>query len=192
MFRHRKTTAPWVLEQHVVLEVVTCRSLGRYLTLCSLDKFGKQGNAKHIFTINYTNFYISQIVFLLEYNQHFSAWNSPLVERIRKRRAFADPELNQVSDATLLNAAVVSHISQPAQTMLYEYEALQNSYIMSYATSASSSISLINPSFVTAYTTAPATQQPSQQQQMSTENLQTPTSKKPKLSFSIEAIMGLH
>lgn len=38
-----------------------------------------------------------------EYKQRFPTVNSPLLERIRKRRAFADPELNLVNmDATTL------------------------------------------------------------------------------------------
>ncbi|XP_019890834.1 doublesex- and mab-3-related transcription factor 2 [Musca domestica] len=119
-----------------------------------------------------------------KYNQHFSAWNSPLVERIRKRRAFADPELNQVSDVTLLNAAVVSSIAQP-QTMFYEYEA---PYLLPYpATTTINNLPVLNPSFVNPYTS------PAQEKIESVEEIpQTVVAKKPKLSFSIEAIMGIN
>ncbi|XP_061386085.1 doublesex- and mab-3-related transcription factor 2 [Musca vetustissima] len=123
---------------------------------------------------------------LEKYNQHFSAWNSPLVERIRKRRAFADPELNQVSDVTLLNAAaVVSQITQP-QTMIYEYETLQNNYLLSYPAAATISMPTINANFMHPYVT------PVQETTATVEEVpQTVvSSKKPKLSFSIDAIMG--
>ncbi|XP_073829639.1 doublesex-Mab related 11E [Musca autumnalis] len=120
-----------------------------------------------------------------KYNQHFSAWNSPLVERIRKRRAFADPELNQVSDATLLNAAaVVSQIAQP-QPMLYDYEVLQNSYLLAYP--AATSMPVINPNFISPYV-SPVHETP----EVADEVPQTAVSKKPKLSFSIDAIMGIN
>uniref|UniRef100_A0A1I8PAJ5 DM domain-containing protein n=1 Tax=Stomoxys calcitrans TaxID=35570 RepID=A0A1I8PAJ5_STOCA len=121
-----------------------------------------------------------------KYNQHMSAWNSPLVERIRKRKAFADPELNQVNDVTLLNAAVVSHITQPAPSMLYEYE---TPYILSYPSSPVSSFPLLNTNFITLpFESTPA-------QNLSSTKTETPhtvVSKRPKLSFSIEAIMGMN
>ncbi|XP_075156726.1 doublesex-Mab related 11E [Haematobia irritans] len=114
-----------------------------------------------------------------KYNQHLSAWNSPLVERIRKRKAFADPELNHVNDATLLNAAVVSHITQPT---ISDYE---TSYILSYP--AVPSIPLIDASFIPAYPTLVPQHRP-----QLVETPQTMVAKRPKLSFSIEAIMGIN
>ena len=112
-----------------------------------------------------------------------------MVERIRKRRAFADPELNQVNDVTLLNAAAVGHIIQPA---FYEYDSipasLKTSYSLTYHTQ-----NLINCAsdlpIVSCNTNSTTSPLPS----LKTEDnvgLQTPISKKPKLSFSIEAIMG--
>ncbi|KAM7348631.1 doublesex-Mab related 11E [Cochliomyia hominivorax] len=110
-----------------------------------------------------------------KYNQHYSGWTSPLVERIRKRRAFADPELNQVSDVTLLNVAAVSHLNHSAS--FYEYE-IMPSYQLSY-------LPACNQEVPPTVNTLPALETHQQEAAM-----QTPVSKKPKLSFSIDAIMG--
>ncbi|XP_065363529.1 uncharacterized protein dmrt11E [Calliphora vicina] len=121
-----------------------------------------------------------------KYNQHYSGWNSPLVERIRKRRAFADPELNQVSDVTLLNVAAVGHMTQPG---FYEYDtipALQNSY-PAYAYAPNS---LTNYNFELPISTSNASQTALAAATKTKEETHTPITKKPKLSFSIEAIMG--
>lgn len=105
-----------------------------------------------------------------------------MVERIRKRRAFADPELNQVSDATLLNVAAVSHLNQPAY---YEYEPIQH-YPLTYA-----STTLTHHSPELPQTTAPVVASTlSSEKCTNSLEIETPVSKKPKLSFSIEAIMG--
>ncbi|XP_043071903.1 doublesex- and mab-3-related transcription factor 2 [Drosophila grimshawi] len=51
-----------------------------------------------------------------EYKQRFPTFNSPLLERMRKRRAFADPELNFAMDTTLLGSSACGGTSAPLAT----------------------------------------------------------------------------
>ncbi|XP_034479578.1 doublesex- and mab-3-related transcription factor 1 [Drosophila innubila] len=124
-----------------------------------------------------------------EYKQRFPTFNSPLLERMRKRRAFADPELNYAMDTTLLGSSACNGTTAPLATPTAGmvgnafYDLLGNAAAVAAATAA-----------------AVAQQQQQQQQQayQSTPLLtHTPTTttptvvKKPKLSFSIESIIGV-
>ncbi|EDW86249.1 uncharacterized protein Dwil_GK17058 [Drosophila willistoni] len=98
-----------------------------------------------------------------EYKQRFpSTFSSPLMERLRKRRAFADPELNYVMEATLGGS--------PACHALYAAAAV------GYQTM---------PPFTPTPTTTPNTLDVCPPLPPATA-----TVKKPKLSFSIESIIG--
>uniref|UniRef100_A0A1A9VSA0 DM domain-containing protein n=1 Tax=Glossina austeni TaxID=7395 RepID=A0A1A9VSA0_GLOAU len=123
--------------------------------------------------------------------ERFPSWTAPLVERIRKRRAFADPELNQVSDATLLNAAAIADRISNSMTSAY---VLMNSHTYAKPSQAiankcytsstdSENVTLRNANLFPVQIETIATQPPSQDQIEA-------IAKKPKLSFSIEAIIG--
>ncbi|KAH8292735.1 hypothetical protein KR018_009379 [Drosophila ironensis] len=117
-----------------------------------------------------------------EYKQRFPTFSSPLMERMRKRRAFADPELNYAMEATLGgNALFVAAATAAAATassirlqepppLVYQsipplIHALPGGTPTSHRTNTAQSTPLGCPN------SGPA--------------------KKPKLSFSIEAIMGI-
>ncbi|XP_054087748.1 doublesex- and mab-3-related transcription factor 2 [Zeugodacus cucurbitae] len=173
-----------------------------------------------------------------EYKQRFPTINSPLLERIRKRRAFADPELNWVNldAATLLttttpltqfHAADVSHApiamptalphghgnaymgspplppyfvtptlfpaAAPTDTYTFcsgfeNYPAAQSADARFAPLSLWHANPLSAPSAPTSTPVSPATT-PNSTQAQSVE-LITPV-KKPKLSFSIESIIGV-
>ncbi|XP_017086520.1 doublesex- and mab-3-related transcription factor 2 [Drosophila eugracilis] len=105
-----------------------------------------------------------------EYKQRFPTFSSPLMERMRKRRAFADPELNHVMEATLGGNA------------LY------------FATVAAAAVHQEQQIYHQVSPTIPLTITPTNHM-MSTPIATPPPSsvsaKKPKLSFSIESIMGI-
>nr|XP_016924080.2 doublesex- and mab-3-related transcription factor 2 [Drosophila suzukii] len=100
-----------------------------------------------------------------EYKQRFPTFSSPLMERMRKRRAFADPELNHVMEATLGGNAL--YFATVAAAAVHQEQQ-----------------QLYHP--VPVPPTIPPISNP--------PTLGTPSSvsqKKPKLSFSIESIMGI-
>ncbi|KAH8362086.1 hypothetical protein KR200_002215, partial [Drosophila serrata] len=109
-----------------------------------------------------------------EYKQRFPTFSSPLMERMRKRRAFADPELNHVMEATLggnaLYFATVAAAVQQEQQHQHQYNLHQSM-----------------PPPVNTLVDTPRTRHTLQHQQQQHSS----TVKKPKLSFSIEAIMGI-
>uniref|UniRef100_A0A6P4EP74 Doublesex- and mab-3-related transcription factor 2 n=1 Tax=Drosophila rhopaloa TaxID=1041015 RepID=A0A6P4EP74_DRORH len=98
-----------------------------------------------------------------EYKQRFPTFSSPLMERMRKRRAFADPELNYAMEATLGGNA------------LY------------FATVASAAVHHEQHIYHPMPPTIPPPHQPANPPM----NTPTASAKKPKLSFSIESIMGI-
>ncbi|KAH8343437.1 hypothetical protein KR059_010952 [Drosophila kikkawai] len=106
-----------------------------------------------------------------EYKQRFPTFTSPLMERMRKRRAFADPELNHVMEATLggnaLYFATVAAAVQQEQQHHHHHNLYQS----------------MPPPPVNTLVDTPRTRL--------TQHSSSSTVKKPKLSFSIEAIMGL-
>ncbi|KAL9873954.1 doublesex-Mab related 11E [Glossina fuscipes fuscipes] len=122
--------------------------------------------------------------------EHFPSWTTPIVERIRKRRAFADPELNQVSDATLLNAAAIAdyisnsitsaNVLMNSQTYMMPSQIAHTCYMSS---TKPKNITLRNANLLPVQVEANDAQPPTQDQ------IKT-IAKKPKLSFSIEAIIG--
>ncbi|KAH8396146.1 hypothetical protein KR222_004130 [Zaprionus bogoriensis] len=111
-----------------------------------------------------------------EYKQRFPTFNSPLLERMRKRRAFADPELNYAMDSTLLGSSAAATATATATTPA----CMSNAFYDLLGSVA---------------------QQQQQQQQQAYQSMPlfthtpsttaTPTAKKPKLSFSIESIIGI-
>ncbi|ALC49006.1 dmrt11E [Drosophila busckii] len=118
-----------------------------------------------------------------EYKQRFPTFNSPLLERMRKRRAFADPELNYAMDATLLGSS--SRSSAPLAT---PPTPIGNAFYDLLGNAAAAAATVVHqqhhhqqpqyqsmPLFTQTHTTTPTS---------------TPTPKKPKLSFSIESIIG--
>ncbi|SPP78654.1 doublesex- and mab-3-related transcription factor 2 [Drosophila guanche] len=97
-----------------------------------------------------------------EYKQRFPTFSSPLMERMRKRRAFADPELNYAMEATLGGNALYAAAAAAA--------------------AAAAGMHHSGPPFIVATPiTAITTPTPPAHA----------TAKKPKLSFSIESIMGI-
>lgn len=114
-----------------------------------------------------TNF--GAIFFFTEYKQRFPTFSSPLMERMRKRRAFADPELNHVMEATLGgNALYFATVAAAVQQEQHQQQHHQNLYQ-----------SMPPPANTLVDTPRTRTMQLSS------------TAKKPKLSFSIESIMGI-
>ncbi|XP_034099986.1 doublesex- and mab-3-related transcription factor 2 [Drosophila albomicans] len=125
-----------------------------------------------------------------EYKQRFPTFNSPLLERMRKRRAFADPELNYAMDTTLLGSTAACAAS--ATPLATPTAVLGNAFY-----------DLLGNAAAVAAAAAVAQQQHHQQQQQAayqsmplfthTPTITTPssTAKKPKLSFSIESIIGI-
>ncbi|XP_060663997.1 doublesex- and mab-3-related transcription factor 2 [Drosophila nasuta] len=106
-----------------------------------------------------------------EYKQRFPTFNSPLLERMRKRRAFADPELNYAMDTTLLGstaayAAAVAAAAAVAQQQHHKQQQQQQQQQTAYQS-------------MPLFTHTPTITTPSS------------TAKKPKLSFSIESIIGI-
>ncbi|XP_015010652.2 protein male abnormal 3 [Drosophila erecta] len=105
-----------------------------------------------------------------EYKQRFPTFSSPLMERMRKRRAFADPELNHVMEATLggnaLYFATVAAACAPVHQEQHIYHPMPPTIPLT--------IPPTNPAMTTPAVTASSA-----------------TGKKPKLSFSIESIMGI-
>ncbi|EDW06086.1 doublesex- and mab-3-related transcription factor 2 [Drosophila mojavensis] len=118
-----------------------------------------------------------------EYKQRFPTFNSPLLERMRKRRAFADPELNYAIDTTLLgsSACVGSVGGGSAAPLSTPPTAIGNAFYDLLGNAAAA---------------AAVTQQKQQQAYQSLPHFTltpapTPIAKKPKLSFSIESIIGI-
>ncbi|XP_043660923.1 doublesex and mab-3 related transcription factor 3, truncated [Drosophila teissieri] len=112
-----------------------------------------------------------------EYKQRFPTFSSPLMERMRKRRAFADPELNHVMEATLGgNALYFATVAAVCAPVLHQE---QHSY-PSMPPTIPLTIPPTNPAMTTPAVTA-----------SSSSSSSTATGKKPKLSFSIESIMGI-
>ncbi|EDW30680.1 GL26919 [Drosophila persimilis] len=98
-----------------------------------------------------------------EYKQRFPTFSSPLMERMRKRRAFADPELNYAMEATLGGNALYAAAAAAAAAAMHQSGP---------------------PPFTASNTIAAAV----------TTTPMPPahaSAKKPKLSFSIESIMGI-
>nr|AEL16714.1 RT11749p1 [Drosophila melanogaster] len=109
-----------------------------------------------------------------EYKQRFPTFSSPLMERMRKRRAFADPELNHVMEATLGGNALYFATVAAAAAACAPVHQEQHIYHPMPPT-IPLTIPPTNPAMTTpAVTTA-----------------STGSGKKPKLSFSIESIMGI-
>ncbi|XP_030386686.1 doublesex- and mab-3-related transcription factor 1 [Scaptodrosophila lebanonensis] len=123
-----------------------------------------------------------------EYKQRFPTFNSPMLERLRKRRAFADPELNYAMDATLLGGGG-NGPTAPTTTPTSATGATMLSISNAYFNVAVASLAAATP-------TAQQQQQQPQYQSMprfshTPTQLTTTTVKKPKLSFSIESIIGV-
>ncbi|KAH8387094.1 hypothetical protein KR093_004642 [Drosophila rubida] len=116
-----------------------------------------------------------------EYKQRFPTFNSPLLERMRKRRAFADPELNYAMDTTLLAAPAAAPLAPPTAVL------------------GSTFYDLLGNAAAVAAAAAVVQQQQQQHQQQplfthtptTTTTTTASTAKKPKLSFSIESIIGI-
>ncbi|KAH8260874.1 hypothetical protein KR038_007304, partial [Drosophila bunnanda] len=109
-----------------------------------------------------------------EYKQRFPTFSSPLMERMRKRRAFADPELNHVMEATLGgNALYFATVAAAVQQEQHQQHQQQHQYNLHQSM----------PPPVNTLVATPRTRLTQQQH--------SSTAKKPKLSFSIEAIMGI-
>nr|XP_016993334.2 LOW QUALITY PROTEIN: doublesex- and mab-3-related transcription factor 1 [Drosophila takahashii] len=107
-----------------------------------------------------------------EYKQRFPTFSSPLMERMRKRRAFADPELNHVMEATLGGNAL--YFATVAAAVHQEH--------------------LYHPMPPTITPSVPPTFSPDDQMMRNTSgtaSISSISEKKPKLSFSIESIMGI-
>ncbi|XP_064548740.1 doublesex- and mab-3-related transcription factor 2 [Drosophila montana] len=120
-----------------------------------------------------------------EYKQRFPTFNSPLLERMRKRRAFADPELNYAMDTTLLGSSACGGAAAPLAT---PPTAIGNAFYDLLGNAAAAAAA--------AAATAAAQQEQHRQAYQSMPRItQTPTPtpvvKKPKLSFSIESIIGI-
>ncbi|XP_017089150.2 doublesex- and mab-3-related transcription factor 2 [Drosophila bipectinata] len=114
-----------------------------------------------------------------EYKQRFPTFSSPLMERMRKRRAFADPELNYAMEATLggnalFVAAAAAASASVAASVMHQDQPM-------YPPSMPPLQPPVN-SF-----TAPPTSIISS----SSSPMPSLPAKKPKLSFSIEAIMSI-
>ncbi|XP_002100461.3 doublesex and mab-3 related transcription factor 3, truncated [Drosophila yakuba] len=114
-----------------------------------------------------------------EYKQRFPTFSSPLMERMRKRRAFADPELNHVMEATLggnaLYFATVAAAAAACAPVLHQEQHIYPSLPPTIPLT----IPPTNPAMTTPAVTA------------SSSVSSSATGKKPKLSFSIESIMGI-
>lgn len=110
------------------------------------------------------------------------------MERIRKRKAFADPELNRVSDVTLLNATAASHMVQPAYHDYDSIPGLKNSYSLPYH--SNKVINYVSDLPIVCCSTNTIASPTSSVQIENNEEPQTPIIKKPKLNFSIDTIMG--
>ncbi|XP_022218845.2 doublesex- and mab-3-related transcription factor 2 [Drosophila obscura] len=101
-----------------------------------------------------------------EYKQRFPTFSSPLMERMRKRRAFADPELNYAMEATLGGNALYAAAAAAAAAAMHQ-----------------SGPPLPPPPPFTASIPITAVTIPTPPAHA--------TAKKTKLSFSIESIMGI-
>ncbi|KAH8274906.1 hypothetical protein KR044_012549 [Drosophila immigrans] len=116
-----------------------------------------------------------------EYKQRFPTFNSPLLERMRKRRAFADPELNYAMDTTLLAAPATSAAPLAAPPTV-----LGNAFydLLGNAAAVAAAHQLQQQQRQQVYQSMPLLTH--------TPTITTPsTAKKPKLSFSIESIIGI-
>ncbi|KAM8720881.1 hypothetical protein ACLKA7_006858 [Drosophila subpalustris] len=121
-----------------------------------------------------------------EYKQRFPTFNSPLLERMRKRRAFADPELNYAMDTTLLGSSACAGTAATAPLAPPTTGIVGNAFY-----------DLLGNAAVVAAAASVAQQQQQQAYQSMPLFTHTPTTttptvvKKPKLSFSIESIIGI-
>ncbi|KAH8340476.1 hypothetical protein KR067_010962, partial [Drosophila pandora] len=115
-----------------------------------------------------------------EYKQRFPTFSSPLMERMRKRRAFADPELNYAMEATLGGNALFVAAAAAAS-------AAASASVMRQDQPMYPSMPPLQPP-VNSFTATPSSIISSSSSSSSQSSL---PAKKPKLSFSIEAIMSL-
>lgn len=126
-----------------------------------------------------------------EYKQRFPTFNSPLLERMRKRRAFADPELNYAMDTTLLGSSAGSVTAAAPASVIGNafYDLLGNAAAVA-ATAAAAAVAQKQQQQPQVYQSMPHfTHTPTISNTTTSTNS---TAKKPKLSFSIESIIGIN
>lgn len=125
-----------------------------------------------------------------EYKQRFPTFNSPLLERMRKRRAFADPELNYAMDTTLLGSSTgIVTAAAPASVIGNAFYDLLGNAAAVAATAAAAAVVPKQQQEPHGYQSMPHfTHTPTITNTSSTNS----TAKKPKLSFSIESIIGIN
>lgn len=129
-----------------------------------------------------------------EYKQRFPTFNSPLLERMRKRRAFADPELNYAMDTTLLGSSTgivtaAAAAAAPASVIGNAFYDLLGNAAAVAATAAAAAVAQKQQQQPHGYQSMPHfTHTPTITNTSSTNS----TAKKPKLSFSIESIIGIN
>lgn len=128
-----------------------------------------------------------------EYKQRFPTFNSPLLERMRKRRAFADPELNNAMDTTLLGSSTgivtAAAAAAPASVIGNAFYDLLGNAAAVAATAAAAAVAQKQQQEPHGYQSMPHfTHTPTITNTSSTNS----TAKKPKLSFSIESIIGIN
>lgn len=125
-----------------------------------------------------------------EYKQRFPTFNSPLLERMRKRRAFADPELNYAMDTTLLGSSTgIVTAAAPASVIGNAFYDLLGNAAAVAATAAAAAVAQKQQQEPHGYQSMPHfTHTPTITNTSGTNS----TAKKPKLSFSIESIIGIN